>query len=183
MVETDRIMKIHSFLAIALAILTACGSQTGSTSDTTTSHNENSPNSMSGAAGEAGKAPAAAPSPSPSPDTPSASKVVTVKFPTGATEASYTDSFSGFGYIDYVFDARANQNLTAEITKSDGNNAILTVMRNGEVVEADASMVQGWTGLLPANGRYTIRIGQMRSEARKGSTPVKFSILIRIVDE
>ena len=108
---------------------------------------------------------------------------MTVRFPTGATEASYTDSFSGYGYIDYVFDARANQNLTAEITKADRNKAIMSVMRNGNPVEMDASQVQGWTGMLPENGRYTIRVGQMRNDARNGDKPVKFSILIRIVDE
>jgi hypothetical protein len=108
---------------------------------------------------------------------------VTVRFPTGATEASYTDSFSGYGYIDYVFDAKAYQNLTAEITKADGNKAILTVMRNGDAVDTDASQVQGWTGILPDTGRYTIRVGQMRNDARSSDKPVKFSILIRIVND
>ena len=170
-------LKINFCLALALAFLTACGSQTNSPSNSPSTHNVNSANTTSGAAGEAGKAP------SPSPSTDAASKVVTVRFPTGATEASYTDSFSGFGYIDYVFDARANQNLTAEITKADGNKAVMSVMRNGNPVEMDASQVQGWTGVLPENGRYTIRVGQMRNDARNGDKPVKFSILIRIVDE
>jgi hypothetical protein len=112
-----------------------------------------------------------------------ASKTVAVKFPTGATEASYTDSFSGYGYIDYVLDARANQNMTAEITKADANRAVLSVMRNGNPVENDSSEVQGWTGILPENGRYTIRVGQTRNDARKDDKPVKFSILVSIVNE
>ena len=41
----------------------------------------------------------------------------------------------------------------------------------------------GLTGILPDTGRYTIRVGQMRNDARRGDKPVKFSILIRIVDE
>ena len=85
--------------------------------------------------------------------------------------------------MDYIFDAKANQKMTVEITKADGNRAILTVMKNGNPVEIDASQVQGWTGFLPENGRYTVRVGQMRNDARKDDKPVKFSLLISIVDE
>ena len=175
-------MKINILLILILAFLTGCGSGPNtSTPNTNTSQNTNTANSMSGSSGEAGKAPTTTPSPSPSKD--EATKTVTVKFPTGATEASYTDSFSGYGYIDYIFDAKANQKMTVEITKADGNRAILTVMKNGNPVEIDASQVQGWTGFLPENGRYTVRVGQMRNDARKDDKPVKFSLLISIVDE
>jgi hypothetical protein len=171
-------MKTNFLLFIAIAFLTACSSTSNNAPpNTTVNQNANAANSTSTSSGEAGKAP----TPSPSKD--EASKTVTVKFPTGATEASYTDSFSGYGYIDYVFDAKANQNLTAEITKADGNKATLTVMRNGNPVETDALQVQGWTGILPDTGRYTIRVGQTRNDARNGDKPVKFSILIRIVNE
>ena len=79
-------------------------------------------------------------------------------------------------------DAKKDQELTAELLTSDGNRAILTVMRNGTVVENDASMVQGWTGILPENGTYVIRVGQMRNDARRDNKPVKFSLKIQIVD-
>jgi len=171
-------MKTRILIALFVAFSLGCSTASNNApSNAPSNQNANAANSASGSSGEAAKAP----SPSPSKD--EASKVVTVKFPTGATEASYTDSFSGYGYIDYVFDAKANQTLTAELTKSDGNKAILSVMRNGDPVEVDASQVQGWTGLLPENGRYTIRVGQMRNDARRGDMPVKFSILISIVNE
>lgn len=177
-------MKINILLILILAFLTGCGSGPNtSTPNTNTSQNTNTANSMSGSSGEAGKAPTPTPTPSPSPSKDEATKIVTVKFPTGATQASYTDSFSGYGYIDYIFDAKANQKMTVEITKADGNRAILTVMKNGNPVEIDASQVQGWTGFLPENGRYTVRVGQMRNDARKDDKPVKFSLLISIVDE
>jgi hypothetical protein len=173
-------MKTNCLLILVITFLTACSSASNDAPlNTSGNQNANTTNSTSGASGEAGKAP----TPSPSASKDEASKTVTVRFPTGATEASYTDSFSGYGYIDYVFDAKANQSLTAEITKADGNKATLTVMRNGNPVEADASQVQGWTGILPDTGRYTIRVGQTRNEARSSDKPVKFSILIRIVNE
>ncbi|PYT00274.1 MAG: hypothetical protein DMF63_06785 [Acidobacteria bacterium] len=169
-------MKTHFLLVLVISLGTACGSPSNNDPSNTLS-NQNA-NSASTSSGDAGKA--ATPSPSPSKD--EASKTVTVKFPTGATQASYTDSFSGYGYIDYIFDAKADQNLTAEITKADGNKAMLSVMRNGDSVETDSSEVQGWTGVLPANGRYIIRVGQMRDDARTDNKPVKFSLLISITD-
>ena len=171
------IMKTHFLLVLVIAFMTACGSaSTNAPSNSPSNQKANSSNSTSAASGEAGKAP----TPSPSKD--EATKTVTVKFPTGATQASYTDSFSGYGYIDYVFDAKANQTMTAEITKADGNRAILTVMKDGGPVETDASQVQGWTGLLPENGRYTVRVGQLRNDARNDDKAVKFSLLISITD-
>jgi len=173
-------MKTNFLLALVITFLAACSSTSNNApSNTSVNQTAIATNSTSGSSGEAGKAP----TPSPSPSKDEATKTVTVRFPTGATEASYTDSFSGYGYIDYVFDAKASQNLTAEITKADGNKATLTVMRNGNPVETDASEVQGWTGILPDTGRYTIRVGQTRNDARSSDKPVKFSILIRIVNE
>jgi predicted RNA-binding protein with TRAM domain len=175
-------MKTIFLLTFVIVILTACGSASNTPSPNTNANkNANSNSATSASSGEAGKAPTPSPSPSTAPL--SEGKTVTVRFPTGATEASYTDSFSGYGYIDYVFDAKANQKMTAEITKADGNRAILSVMKDGGPVETDASQVQGWTGLLPENGHYTVRVGQMRNEARQDDKPVKFSLLISIVDE
>jgi hypothetical protein len=174
-------MKTTILIFLVIVVSLGCSlAPSNSTSNSTQTQNIPS----SGASGEAGRAPSPTPSPSATstPSNEGATKTVTVRFPTGATEASYTDSFSGYGYIDYVFDAKANQNLTAEITKADANKAILTVMRSGNPVEVDASQVQGWTGILPENGRYTVRVGQMRDDARKGEAPVKFSIMIRIVN-
>lgn len=171
-------MKRELLLLITFISLVAagCGGATNSTSNATTA--TNAENTM---AGTAQKAPTATPAPEKIPDT-AETKTVTVRFPTGATQASYTDSFSGYGTIDYKFDAKAGQNLTAEITSSDQDKAVLTVTRNGVAVDDDSSMVRGWTGVLPASGTYVIRVGQMREDARSGDTPVKFGLRIRIVD-
>ena len=166
-------------VACAAALAVSCGSVQESPSNNINAVN-NTTAQTDKPSGEAGRPPS--PSPEPSPNVAETNKVVQVRFPAGATEASYTDSFSGYAYVDYNFDARANQNLTAEITRSDGDRAIMSVMRNGNPIESDASMVQGWTGILPENGRYTIRVGQMRNDARKGTEAVKFSLTIRIVD-
>jgi hypothetical protein len=157
-------------------VAAGCGGSANQTSNATPA--ANAANEVSGTAQ---KAPTATPTPDKAPEAED-TKTVNVRFPTGATSASYTDSFSGYGTIDYKFEAKAGQSLTAEITSSDQNKAILTVMRNGVAVDDDSSMVQGWTGLLPSSGSYVIRVGQMRNDARNGNTPVKFGLKIRIVD-
>lgn len=174
-------MRTHvSIIALSMILSAACGSATNPPANSTPVANSNGASTVGG-----GQAPVASPvataSPTSSPEGVDA-KTVAVRFPAGATEASYTDSFSGYGVVDYKFDARGDQQLTAEITQSDADKAVLTVLRNGTAVENDASMVQGWTGLLPANGSYVIRVGQMRSAARRGEAPVKFSLRIEIVD-
>jgi hypothetical protein len=169
-------MTKNIVLIACAALAVSCGSVQESPSN----YSNAVSNTTDKPSGEAGRPPS--PTPEPSPSVGETNKVVQVRFPTGATEASYTDSFAGYAYVDYNFDARANQNLTAEITRSDSDRAIMTVMRNGNPIENDASMVQGWTGILPENGRYTVRVGQMRNDARKGTEAVKFSLTIRIVD-
>lgn len=171
-------MKAHFlFLSATIALLAAGCSGTANQPTNAAP----AANGRDATAGTAQQAPTETPTPEKKTDA-EETKTVTVRFPAGATEASYTDSFSGYGTIDYNFDAKADQELTAEITSSDKNKAILTVMRNGIAVEGDASMVQGWTGILPATGSYTIRVGQMRNDARGGNTPVKFGLRIQIVN-
>ena len=172
-------MSKHGYLiVVAIIAVAAAGCNTASNS---TENATPAANSQNATAGTARQAPSETPTPEKKPDA-DQTKSVNVRFPTGATEASYTDSFAGYGTVDYKFDAKANQELTAEILTSDGNQAVLTVMRNGAPVESDASMVQGWTGILPANGSYVIRVGQMRNAARREEKPVKFSLRIQIVD-
>ncbi|MEO8041049.1 MAG: hypothetical protein ABI646_00445 [Acidobacteriota bacterium] len=168
-----KLLLLTTFISFAAA---GCGGASDQAANTTPVANPG--NAVSGTAQ---KAPTVTPTPDKTPEA-EETKTVTVRFPTGATEASYTDSFAGYGTIDYKFDAKAGQNLTAEITSSDRNKAILTVMRNGVAVDDDSSTVQGWTGLLPSSGSYVIRIGQMREDARSGSAPVKFGLKIQIVN-
>ena len=168
-------------LPVLVAFVTVSCSRTDTSNATANVNALPASNSSNASAGTAQQAPSATPSPVPEKKA-EESKSVAVRFPTGATEASYTDSFAGYGTIDYKFDAKAGQQLTAEITNSDGNKAILTILRNGTLISDDASMVQGWTGELPENGTYVIRVGQTRNEARRGNDAVKFGLRISIID-
>jgi hypothetical protein len=172
-------MKIRIYI---LSLFMALGTYACARTDTSSNANSTpAANPSNAAVGTAQQAPSETPTPAPEKKA-DESKSVAVRFPTGATEASYTDSFAEYGTVDYKFDAKAGQQLTAEITSSDGNKAILTVLRNGTLVSDDASMVQGWTGELPEKGTYVVRVGQTRNDARRGNTPVKFGLRISIID-
>jgi len=109
-------------------------------------------------------------------------KTVHVKFAAGASEATYTNSVTGYAIVDFVLGAKANQQLTATLVSSTGNKAILTVMQNGDRVAEGASETTEWTGRLPGDGSYTVRVGMMRNDARRTKGPVKFSLRIRITN-
>jgi len=107
-------------------------------------------------------------------------KKVNVKFAQGTSEATYTNSITGYGVVDFVFAARENQQLTATIVNSTANKAMFTVMQNEDRIADDAGEITDWSGRLPSTGNYTVRVYMMRNEARRTKTPVKFTLRIRI---
>ncbi len=113
---------------------------------------------------------------------PDETKSVDVHFPAGKSEETFSGSFAGYGVVDYHFSAKGGQELTTSIVSSDGNDAILGVTRNGEMIVPGSTQVKDWRGPLPADGTYTIRVGQMRSSARRSNRPVNYTLLIRIVN-
>lgn len=110
----------------------------------------------------------------------SQTKTINVRFKPGASEATYSNSVTGYGVADFVFSAKAGQNLTATLVSSTGNKAILTVMKNGLMVADDASQVTEWSGDLSSGGRHVIRVGMMRADARRTKGAVRFTLRIRI---
>ena len=109
-------------------------------------------------------------------------KTVNVKFAAGTSEATYSNTVTGYGVVDFVFSAKENQQLTATLVSSSGNKAVLTVMKNGDRVADDASETTEWTGRLPSSGNFTVRVGMMRNDARRTKSAVKFTLRIRITN-
>ena len=171
-----------TILMLFTAVAIGCGnspSPSGTSNNATTSNS--SANDLTAGGGKVGTSPTANNSSTPAASVNGAKKVVEVKFPKGATEASYTDSFVGYGLVEYVLVANADQQMTVEIMKSDDDRASFSVMRNDLPVSDDSSEVTGWTGILPENSKYTISVGQVRAFARRDNKPVKFTIRISIV--
>ncbi|HMT08960.1 MAG TPA: hypothetical protein PKA82_13225 [Pyrinomonadaceae bacterium] len=110
----------------------------------------------------------------------SAQKKVNVRFKAGTSSAVYAGSVAGYAYVDYVFTAKMGQQIHALL---DGNNkAILGVMRNGLRIADDSTETREFSGELPANGTYIVRVGMMRADARRTKTPIRYSLEISITD-
>lgn len=96
-----------------------------------------------------------------------------VRFARGATAATYAGVVRGYGIDRYAFTARAGQRLTVTLD-TDRVDALVTHPRLGDTVTLDDPYV------LPFDGRYEIRVLQMRAFARRGrQVPYRITIGIR----
>ncbi len=97
--------------------------------------------------------------------------VVPVQFAKGAQSATVKGTFKGYDSINYTLVAKAGQKMTVNISGS--SNANFNVFAPGAVPGQAEAMGAGyvdekWQGNLPASGKYTIQVYQMRASARRG---------------
>jgi hypothetical protein len=97
--------------------------------------------------------------------------VVPVQFAKGAQSATVKGTFKGYDSINYTLVAKAGQTMTVNISGS--SNANFNVFAPGAVPGQAEAMGTGyvnekWLGTLPASGKYTIQVYQMRASARRG---------------
>ena len=107
--------------------------------------------------------------------------VSAVQFPKGKSSIVITGSIEGRRYIDYRLRAGAGQTLNVSLTGSNGANYFNLLPPGSN----DAAMAIGelngnrFSGLLPDDGLYTIRVFLMRSAARRNETSnFKLSVAI-----
>ena len=109
--------------------------------------------------------------------------VVPVQFAKGAHSAAVKGTFKGYDSINYTLVAKAGQTMTVNISGS--SNANFNVFAPGAVPGQAEAMGTGyvgekWQGSLPASGKYTIQVYQMRASARRGeAVPHTLSVSIR----
>ncbi|RXJ74461.1 hypothetical protein CS022_02375 [Veronia nyctiphanis] len=108
--------------------------------------------------------------------------LVDVRFKPGTSSASYLGTVRGYGYTDFVFYATAGQTLAINLDDDIlGNTNTLEPMlfnRHFEdTVHLKSSDSQGY--VLPYDGRYRLRVLQMRIFARRGNVN-NFSLNISI---
>ena len=95
-----------------------------------------------------------------------------VTFDKGASSASVKGSVKGSQYIDYQLRAQAGQKLTISLKASNKANYFNLLPPDS----ANAAMAVGeflgnrYTGSLPDDGLYTIRVFLIRSSARRGES-------------
>lgn len=103
--------------------------------------------------------------------TPSRADIQTspVQFKKGTSSATIEGSIKGGQTIDYTLRARAGQTMSVMLATKHGANYfnVLPPGSNDEALFVGSSAGNEWTGVLPADGEYKVRVYLMRSAARR----------------
>jgi hypothetical protein len=91
-----------------------------------------------------------------------------VSFKAGASSATIRGSIRGYQLVDYMLGARAGQTMSVTMKTTNGANYFNVLPPGSEAAIAIGSTLGNkWTGMLPVDGTYTIRVYLMRSAARR----------------
>lgn len=94
-----------------------------------------------------------------------------IHFKKGTSSATVKGSIKGYQTVDYLLGARAGQTMTVSLKTSNGANYFNVLPPGSNAAIAIGEIVGNkWTGTLPADGEYTIRVYLMRSAARRNET-------------
>ncbi len=96
------------------------------------------------------------------------SRTERVQFARGASSATLHGKIHGYDTVDYVLSARAGQTLNVRLQPTN-TSAYFTVARQGadEALFIGSTSGNQFTGRLPANGDYVVRVYLMRNAARR----------------
>jgi hypothetical protein len=94
-----------------------------------------------------------------------------VRFAKGASSAVIKGQLKGDATVDYTVGAAAGQTLTVALQKSNGQN-YFNVLPPGSAGSAlfVGDTGENFSGLLPADGNYVVRVYLMRPAARRGES-------------
>ena len=94
-----------------------------------------------------------------------------VQFKKGADGATIKNTIKGYESVDYLLGAKAGQTMRVTLKTNNGAN-YFNVLPPGSnaAIAIGANLGNEWTGTLPVDGDYTVRIYLMRSAARRNET-------------
>lgn len=93
---------------------------------------------------------------------------VTVSFEKGASSATLKGTLKGDAGVDYLVRAAAGQTLAVELKGTNSQNYFNVIPPGSENVAMHVAQDgKGWSGLLPSDGNYKIRVYLMRAAARR----------------
>jgi hypothetical protein len=95
-----------------------------------------------------------------------------VQFAKGHSSATIEGKIKGDQTIDYTLRAKAGQTMSVTLKTGNGANYfnVLPPGSNDEALFVGSSDGNEWTGTLPADGEYKLRVYLMRSAARRNET-------------
>jgi len=92
----------------------------------------------------------------------------TVRFESGASSANLDGSIKGYDTVDYVLGAKGGQTMSVSMNTDNTANYFNVMPPKSETAIAIGSISGNeWSGTLPVDGDYTIRVYLMRSAARR----------------
>jgi hypothetical protein len=91
-----------------------------------------------------------------------------VQFKKGATTATIKGTIKGYETVDYLLGAKAGQTMQVALQTNNGTNYFNVLPPGSDAAIAIGSTLGNkWTGTLPVDGEYTVRVYLMRSAARR----------------
>ena len=109
-------------------------------------------------------------------------KKVTIKFRPGTSGATYNNSVTGYGTVEFYIAARAGQTMSVKLI-SPNRFMYFNILASPDAREAmspEAREVTEFSGELPADGKYVVEVYLVRAEARRNKRPVKFKLQVDI---
>jgi hypothetical protein len=94
-----------------------------------------------------------------------------VAFKAGSSSATLSGTIKGDETVDYLLNARSGQSMIVTL-KTSNKASYFNVLppRSEAAIAIGANIGNEWTGALPVNGDYRIRVYLMRSAARRNET-------------
>lgn len=112
-------------------------------------------------------------------------KTVPIRFRAGSSSATVSGSIKGYATVDYVLRANGGQAMSVAL-KSRSTSVYFNILPGenkdtGEALNAEPRPVEvtNWSGELPGDGEYIIRVYQVRATARRGATAA-YSLTVSI---
>jgi hypothetical protein len=103
-----------------------------------------------------------------------------VQFKKGSAEATIKNRIKGYEVVDYLLGARAGQTMSVNLKTSSGANYFNVLPTGSNAAIAVGELLDNkWTGTLPVDGDYTVRVYLMRSAARRNET-ANFTLTVGI---
>jgi hypothetical protein len=95
-----------------------------------------------------------------------------IQFAKGASSATVKGTIKGDRTVDYTVRARAGQAMTVKLATRNGANYfnLLPPGSNDVAIFVGSTGGNEWTGVLPSDGDYTVRVYLMRSAARRNES-------------
>jgi hypothetical protein len=91
-----------------------------------------------------------------------------VSFKAGSSSATINGTISGYEAVDYLLGARAGQTMTVSLKTTHRGTSFNVLPPGSEAAIAIGEIVgDTWSGTLPADGDYRVRVSMVRAAARR----------------